>query len=295
MRQSKSFSKQQRAKMIFRTVVFLIGLAVFLAVTSWLSKLSFWSINSIQIGGIDQSGVPALQAGVENILNGSYLGIFSKRNIILYPKSAINAYLKDHDSKIEDANIHVEGLHQLSISLITKVPRAIVCPTFPDSDIIGTATSTPEGCYYSDDQGQLFTKAPVMSNDIYPVYFTPDLLDDVSSSTLPVVLSNFSQFQSAYLALKSAGLDVQAMLINDNGEYEFYVNYPVVYSSKKISPTSSKEEIHTVFVFMNNDRPLKNQVDNFLLFWPRIQPAGSVATTSLDYIDVRYGSNVFYR
>jgi len=234
-------------------------------VVSWLTKLSVFTINSIQITGADSDIAPTLQTVAEQTLFGNYLGIFSRKSIVTYPRSALVRSLRAVSPRIDDVVVRIDGLHQILIAIIEKVPSAIACPELPDFDNMSIAD-----CYLVDQSGLAFQKTTDSFPQTFNRYYVPDsvLGSNIASST------KFLQLQKAYDSVKANNIDVLAILLKPNNEYEMYVKSP--------------QKSDMTVIYLNEAQPIPDEISNLITFWTH-------ATSTLEYIDVRYGSNIFYR
>jgi hypothetical protein len=65
------------------------------------------------------------------------------------------------------------------------------------------------------------------------------------------------------------------ILIKDDGEYEMYAN--------------------DAFIYFNNKRSIVEQLKNLIEFWNHNKNENSAGSTSYESINIKYGSNNFYR
>lgn len=291
MRQSSSFSQKRRLKRVFGSLGMLVLLALIIWGLSWFSHASFMHINFVQITGADQDIVPVLQSVAEQSLDGNYLGLFSKRNALIYSRSSLISALRRADPRIDMVNVSLSGFHQVSVSVTQRTPAAMVCSGFPDFDP-AQANDSPDQCYFTDTAGYVYARAPKFSGQPYETYYMPELPDSVASSSDNAVLGQyattteeFTRLHELYAGAKTAGIDVRALLVNAGGEYEMYASRP-------LSTTSDP-----IVIYFDSGSSLSKQLSNLTTFWSQSSaiPRNRHATSSLEYIDVRYGSNVFYR
>lgn len=282
LRQSTGFTEHRRWVRIGFIVggfMLAIGAVWFL---SWFSRAEFMTIQSIQIVGADPDIVPRLQANADQALNGSYLGLFARRNALLFPRDYIEGIARAFPS-IDTAHVRRDGLRQLVISVNERKPVAVVCPRFPDPDIDAGATSTGghsvvSACYFTDQSGYIFKEAPTYSDLVYQRYFVPALIDVGSElvGRFATSTEEFIRIEQAYALVRRAGIDVLGVLIADDGEYEMYT-------------------ADMTLIYFNNKRSMVEQMGNLITFWNNERTAGRADTLrSLEHIDVRYGSNIFF-
>ena len=294
-RQSASYVEHRRKKAAWVLAGFIVIVTLGVIILSWVSKLSMFKIYNVRIDGADPDITPSLQSAALSVLDGYYFGFFSKSNALIYPRGAIIRSVKEASGRIDSVETHLNDLHQISISVIEKTPSALACPDFPnlDSDDISSTTHPStilspvsiDQCYFADKSGLIYAVAPDISGNIYPRYYIPE----VSSASSTAIIGDYATSTEAFLRLQSfynnvqaAGIEIESVLIKEKGEYEMYVQNP---------------DMSIAIIYFNESRPLTDELSNLISFWNYMitNTRATKKTISFDYIDVRYGTNVFYR
>ncbi|MEK7641427.1 MAG: hypothetical protein AAB365_00355 [Patescibacteria group bacterium] len=295
-RQSKSFTTKRRARTLLGVFGGIALVAGFLYIVSALSRVGPLTIETVRISGIDaESEQLALRASALGALEGSYLGIFSRANTLIYPKRTIVAKIKDQLASVERVSIDRDGAHTLNISIVEKEPAALVCVTLPDFNGTDLSLEDPGSCYFADGGGYIFKKAPSFTGNIYHRYYVPDLVSEASSTESVVGKSatssdEFKALEKLYSTASANGIVSDAILIKANREYELYARNP-----PPVGAASSAAS--TVVIYFNTLTSLEEQTANLVSFWKHMvdQARAKRETLQFDSIDVRYGANVFYR
>src|SRR5581483_4179500 len=118
--QVKIYQKKLKEKR--RKRVFLISLYTFAALVliacglSYLSGLEYLSLGKIEVEGNIRVSEPAITSIVLNDIKGNYLGLFAKRNILLYPQEEIR---KDIEAlpAVKSANVTRKDATTLLVTL----------------------------------------------------------------------------------------------------------------------------------------------------------------------------------
>ena len=273
VKQSLGFNKKRKSTRFLRLFIGIVVVAVVVFVISWFVRLPIFVINSIQINGADSDIAPLLQTAADKTLEGNYMGIFSRRSIITYPRSGLAKNLKDISPRIDSVIVHADGLHQILIAVIEKTPSVIACPELPDFD-----NHSLTGCYLVDKNGFAFQNVP----DSYPQTYARFYAPDATLGSFVASSSRFSQLQNAYDTVSQKGINVQGILIKPGYEYEMYV----------------KGKSDMTVIYFNEAQPIMKEISNLITFWSNgvvASSSSSSSPSSLEYIDVRYGSNIFYR
>ncbi len=276
--QSKQFESRKKAQIYLKS--FLIVLDIFLVIFAF-SKITY--LNVLQIKDISVVGTrPDIATNIkdrtEKILDGSYLGLFSKANLFLYPRSRLSASIENIAPEIQSISIRRNGLRGLKIDVVPKQVSAKVCAGLPEPSFIENIDSEPANCYLVDWSGKIFGPSNLASTTGNTnVYFIPDL--DVASTSTEILVnryattsSEFTDLQTFYNQSRDSELEPKFILVKESGEYEMYAKDTVIY--------------------FNNQSSLSSQLQNLILFYNKMSKEQN---TEFEYIDVRFGSNVFYR
>ena len=272
---------------IVASIVAIVSLAFAL---SRFSALEYFSIESVRVYGADSDIVPIVQLVAYDAIQGSFLGIFSKSNAFIYPKAALTAAVINASPRILSAEVSRDGSKSLIISVTEKSPAAIVCAGLPDFDQNG-ALSDDGDCYAADESGLLFKKMAVSTGTPQIMrYYVPDLPDDVSAiGSHATSTVEFAALQSFVAGARSAGIKPEGILFKDGGEYEMYAD-----SSARSSGAATSSPL--IVVYLNDKAGFVSELSDMAAFWSHMTAsAGAGAPPSFEYIDLRYGSNVFYR
>lgn len=294
-KQSIYFTKKKRERTILRYGLgFILSIIIIWGIT-FIVNLKSINISSAEVYGIDTETTKLIRQKVNETIEGKYLWLFAKSNIFLYPKDKIAAAVQALTPRIEQVTVSLKDHDILAITVKEKVGQAIICNGLPDfiENIINLEKS--EGCYFADQNGVIFSEAPVFSGSAYKRYYVPDI--DVASTTQNLIGSQiidsvkFKKIETFYDAVRQARITAQAILIKPDGEYELYINNPVQMGD------NAEDISSTAVVYLDSKSSFEDQLANLVSFWTNQLSVGrsSGKMPVFDSIDVRYGSNVFYR
>lgn len=292
--QSKSFARTRRERRIWAAGLIVVVLLAWIFVLSRLSYLNAFSINNVQVYGADPDIVATLRSAALSELDGSYLKLFARADAALYPKTAIAAAIMAASPRINSVDIHHAGIHGLSVTVNERTPAAIVCNELPDF------TSDPESdsnCYFADSRGLIFESASTSASELPDRYYEPDLSAPLGSYATST--AEFEGLQSFMRQAHEAGLEPMGMLFKDNGEYEFYVMNPSAISSSAghAGEVATGTAPDIAVIYLNDAAGLPTELSDLTAFWNKEMSDGRAAGNlpRFESIDLRYGSNVFYR
>jgi hypothetical protein len=147
IRQTKLAARRRR-RIVFMSVYGVAAAGIFLCGLSYISQLPSFAVSQITVEGNSRLSAAAIQSIVFKDLIGNYMGLFSKRNIFLYQKQAIQ-----HDilalPLVKTATISQQGLTGITVSITERDQTSRWC-----SGVTGISD-----CYSVDDSGFIFAKA----------------------------------------------------------------------------------------------------------------------------------------
>lgn len=268
--QSKKFEGIKRKKKYTVYGLIVLNLFLFIFCLARFSSLDYFDIKSVTVKGAQYQISQKIEYQVSKILYGKYFGIFSKSSIFTYPKNQLISSIGQISPDLQSVNIYKDGRNGIVVDVVSKKPNAVVCPTLPDDNM------DINPCYFVDWSGLVFDKATT-TTEMIRTYYMPSLSDSTTTESLvglyATTSSDFIKLENLYKKIIESNLLPDYILLNNNGELEIYVNDMVVY--------------------MNNGRSYDEQFENFLAFWNHSNLERP--NVSYEYIDVRYGSNVFFR
>jgi hypothetical protein len=245
----------------------------------------------VQVSGVDDGIIPHIKDTVMNALSGEYIGLISRANVLFYPRKQIEEEIMAKFDEAAMVKVDSVDRHTVRVSIKEKDPAGLLCPTLPDFNGNDILLDNPSSCYFVDESGFIFKKAPSFSGDVYSRYYVPDLapqLDASASSTLVGLFATstaeFKIVHEFYDIMKRNNIVTDALLMKGGGEYELYIRNPGESSS-------------TAVIYFNTLSSTTEQAANFLSFWNHMTATASGRGESIqfDYIDVRYGDNVYHR
>ncbi len=290
-RQSKMFTAKRRARGITRVITSAGVVCVIFLICWGIASWSAFTITSVQISGIDQEEVAAVHDKAMELLSGTYAGIFPRNNSLIYPRSGIRASIEGTYQEVASVDVHRTDRHTITIALDEKKPAALVCATLPDFDGDEVSLADAGACYFTDETGLMFKKAPAFSGTVYNRYYIPDLASGNGGATSTALVgayatstAEFAAIQRIYAAVQQSDIVADAMLMKGGGEYELYVRNPDMGSS-------------TAVIYFNTISPVAEQISNLVSFWNHEVDVARTKRQQVefDYIDVRYSPNVYHR
>jgi hypothetical protein len=259
--------KKTRERRIRLTIISIVAL-VAVAIPVYLLKTSRFQITNLVVVGNSVTQYEDIQKIVVDKINANYLWIFPKSNDAVYPKSAIKNTLFQNIPRLNSINISLSNPHTLVVSVTENSPSALYCTDT-------TNPVDPSGCYFLDKTGYIFSEAPSFSGGVYVVYTSQPLIDSPLKKSF-LTPEKFAPLNNFLESLSKIGLSPKTFI--DKGD-----EYNVVLSNNAVVMWKSSADLDTI----------QSDLESFLSD-PNFLKERSGLQRIL-YIDLRFGSKVFYK
>jgi len=248
--------KRRREKAAKIAAAIFAAFLLFL-VAAFLSNLPSVRIASVEIEGVSAIPNEGLNQVISEELDGKYLGLFSKSNILLYPRKELLAKVESAFKRIKSADFHMKNLTTVILSVEERKPAGFWCHSRGSDPLFS------KNCYFLDESGFIFAPAPDFFGTTYlKFYGGPESFGQIN-----LFLSKLSLFKVKPIELSVSG----------DGDYEIAIE-----GGGRIIVNPAKDlavALENLRVLLTQSELSKNQ--DFPL--------------ALDYIDLRYGNKVFYK
>ncbi|TSC61389.1 MAG: Uncharacterized protein G01um1014107_8 [Parcubacteria group bacterium Gr01-1014_107] len=170
--------KRRRRGIISRLILYpLLLLSVFLGL-SFLSSARFLLIEKVEVYGNQAVAEEDLRNLVEAELKGSFLGLFSKRNIFLYPKKLVEAKLVNQFERLSSVGISLKNFKILRVEVKEREAAAIWCRRRTSDEEEGRNKeklseideALSEECFFVDTLGFIFASSADSPGDSFLRY-----------------------------------------------------------------------------------------------------------------------------
>ena len=261
---------------MFLVILILVGL-------SFLSKWQRINIDNIQISGNKVVETKMIEDVVKEKLAGNYLWFFPRTNFLLYPKGEIEKELAMRFKRLKDISFSVKNLKTLDISLTERTALYTYCGAqLPELN------SSQQNCYFMDDSGYIFDKAPFFSGEIYLKFYGTTSVGSPTPETDPsgsyFFQPNFTKLISFKENLKKIGLKPIVFFIQDDGDINMFLS----------SSSASQMGPEIMFKADSDFEKVAENLQTVLTTEP-LQTDFKNKYSSLLYIDLRFGNKVYYK
>lgn len=253
-----------------RRTLFSVGICIFFIALCgallWLANASFLRIKTITIAGAKTVAAAAVEAEVKKELVGSYLFIFPKNNIFLYPKETIKAGLLAANPTLKTVEVRVENFSTISVLALDREPRALWC---------GEAANSPVPCVLLDEDGVAYAGAPDFSDNPYKKYF-----GKLSQQQLPQHFLTPEEFHSLAalidaIAQNQAGQEITSVFVD--GERDVRISFANGFALL-FALEDDGGEVFERFTLALTSEPFKTH-----------------ALAEFEYLDLRFGDKLYYK
>ena len=276
------YKNQKRKNTIRNTGLYACIFVTIIILLSFLSRIDKFKIKDVNINGNSIVDTETIKALVSNELKGNYLYFLPKTNILFYPKNKIQNALLLNFKRLKDVNISLDKDRNLIISVSERKGFYIWCGFESNFEIENTSK---ESCYFMDDQGYVFDKAPYFSGQVYFKfygYFTNNSNEDFLGKYFKP--SIFSKLITIKERVSLVGLKPLAIYILPSGEIDMYLargKNSLVYPKIIFKEDNDFEKIQGDLESALSTEPLKtNIVTNY---------------GNLLYLDLKIKNKVFYK
>ncbi len=270
--------KKRRRKFFFRKLTFLIvGLVLLFGIFTYVSSLSKLNISSIEIVGNKITDTEDIKSVVNENLAGKYLWLFPKSNLFFYPKKEIKLALAENFKRLNNINLSIQNGNVLEVSTDERKGLYVWCGAS------ATQTEAEENCYFMDESGYIFDKAPYFSGEVY-FKFYGEVSDSISPSGFYFEEADFSRLIALKEMLAALHVEPVALYKMEDGDIKIYL------SDKSGAPMGPE-------ILLKIDSDFKKVVENLqsaLATEPLLSQFKN-KYSSLLYIDLRFGNKVYYK
>lgn len=283
---SQSLTRKRRKKKVMKLWIVFFCICLFLALITWLISLPSMAIKKIVVVGNTNVTSEEIQRIGDDILNSKYVGLFSKRNALLYPKDKIERTLLQTYPRISAVGIETESFEILNIKIKEREAVSIWCAAIQ--------------CYLVDKDGYIFAEyheklGDTVGGDVTNINPDKELGQlpklyggDQFVGPEPVGKSIFTKklylnIRDAITELQQSGLAINSVHVYSRDEIVFTVlgGGKLIFSDRKPFEVSLED--------------LKSSLKSSVFSGSTSSSSKIVLPARFEYIDVRFGNKVFYK
>jgi len=147
--QSKVRARRKKRRILVASLIGAAALLVFGGLV-WLAHAPFMRITAVDVSGESTLQTADISNAVLADIAGSYLYLFPKNNIFLYPKFKTETDLARQMPTIAKVTVNAKDFHTLNVAITERVPKALWC---------GASISSASACFWLDQDGVAYAAA----------------------------------------------------------------------------------------------------------------------------------------
>jgi hypothetical protein len=270
----KALRKRENEHRLFVAVAVSATVLIALCAVVMIIRLPWFSITEVRISGTEVTPVEKVKSAVIGELSGHRFFIIPNNSVLVYPRKKILEMIAREFPRLSDTTISPINLKTLSLATSERAGVYLWC---------GEEFEETTECYFTDDNGYLFARAPEFSGTIYLKVFggTTVAKENALGATI-LSPEEFKEVVSFSEGLDRIGFTPHAVLLL--GEtYEFLISSSPNPSLGRIIVRANDEG---AVLLKNLDAairvdPLKTKLEKY--------------KQGLEYIDLRFSKKVYYK
>ena len=272
--------RKSRARKLRLFFLYFLLFIIIVGVVAFFSGNRHVLIDNIEISGTHIINQDEVKNNINEVISGKYVYLFSKSNSFIYPHKKIYDNLISNFPRIESLSISREGLKTLHVDIVERIGSYLYC----GENIPENKEEIGENCYFLNNDGYIFDKAPYFSGNVYLKYYMPiDGEVDNYLGKQMTDIDNFHKLQRFIDNITSLGFKPTHILEEPNGEYSLYLEHEENATAPKI--------------IFKKDNNLDVILDNLSLSMRKKEFADEINSkyNTLLYIDLRFKNKVLYK
>jgi hypothetical protein len=257
----------------------LVLAAIFFIALGGVSHNEKWRIDDIVVTGVEIVSPADITTLVQQELLGNYFWAYARDNSFLFPKLEIEHALLEKFPRLEAVVVKRIDAHTVNIIATERKPYGLWC-----GEIFNAEPHELLPCWFIDDEGFIFDKAPIISQGVYlEVYGAIEGRTKETPIGGRVPEIRFSRADNLAELLRTRVGDPLRILLKSDGEFEIVMQSSAQYSMLANVILKLKDEMVPVTI-----------VDTLISAMNEEFPTGAARTKKLLYVDMRFGNKIFF-
>jgi hypothetical protein len=263
-----------------------LSILFFVLVLSIVGALAFFSndkhvtIDKVEINGTHIINQEEVLKEIFQDISGKYIYLFSRANSFIYPHKKVYNNLLLNFPRIESLSLKRDGLKILKVDIVERMGSYLYCGT----SIPENKEDLGENCYFLNNDGFIFDKAPYFSGNVYFKYYMslePNTMDPLGKQMIDI--DRFHELARFVDGITSLGFKPTHLIVEQDGTHSLYLDHGVSDTTPKIT--------------FKNDNDLGVILDNITLSMRKKEFADEINSkyNTLLYIDLRFNNKVLYK
>ncbi len=264
---------------LYKILAAVILVVLFAVALGGASQHSKWGISTIKVSGVQVVAEEEVRLLIRTLLEGNYYFLYARDNSFIFPRREIETQILETFPRIKSVSIRREGAHTIVIDVAERKPFMLWCGETFEGEM-----PTLAECWFIDDQGFVFSHAPIFSEGVYREIYAPLIYRNEGTPLHAAIPS--SRFLFAYSLVdgieRGVG-DIARVFIKPEGQYG------VVVRANELYP-----ELIDAELYFKDGQGAERLMYNILSALPVQFPPDTISEKKLLYIDLRFGNKVFF-
>jgi len=256
-------AQRKRKRMVIFAVSCTACLALATGGLSWLSYQSAFNITRIAVSGAKEISEENVVRTVRDVLEDDKWHVFSRSNILLYPKDEILSALEQEYPRARSFTVSRVSLLEgaLSVRIEEREPYALWCRDKEHTE-----------CFILDETGLIYAPMPNPA-DAHLFVFRGGFADTPDPSAMVFLSGYFDYVKSVREIFASSSEPTEFVVINEKDYEVLFASGMRIIASFRQLPARVKQNMETV---LSSDTLRGKE-------------------KSIDYIDLRFGNRVYFK
>jgi hypothetical protein len=274
----EDIKRKRRNRRVRLSILVCILVITIIGALGFYSSNRYVTFNKVVVTGTRIINISEVERTVEAMLAGKYLYIFSRNNSFIYPENQIYDKLMATFPRIDRLSLRRDGLNNLKIEISERAGSYLYCgASVPEVEV-----EVGENCYFVNNDGYIFDKAPYFSGNVYFKYYVPlpENTEPLSSQMLPS--EDFHKLVRFVDGISSLGLKPTHLVIGAINSF--------LYLEHEATATAP-------YIILKGENNLEDIFNNLSSSMEKSEFANEIHSkyTTLLYIDLRFKNKVLYK
>lgn len=270
----------RRVKRMRLVILFFILLVFIIGGLAFFSANNKVVIDKVVVSGNHIIDEEDIEKEINKNISGRYVYLFSRNNSFIYPHKKIYDSLLVTFPRIEKLSIYRDNLKTLHIDISERTGSYLYC----GENLPENKSEVGENCYFVNNDGFIFDKAPYFSGNVYFKYYM--MIENSTSDPLGkqmLEIDRFHELARFIDAINSIGFNPIYISLDQMGTYSLYLD-------------ANKGGTLPKIIFKDKD-DFRIIQDNLFLAMKKKEFSSEINSRydTLLYIDLRFKNKVLYK
>jgi hypothetical protein len=151
----KGIDARKRKRLMWTSILWISSVLVAFFGLAWLSHAGFMSMKAVEVEGAARISPDEVRAVADGAMAGNHLGLFSRRNALLYPQDAIRDAVAAFPAALS-VEVGRKRFNIVEISVVERKEEARWCSDGSGDEALG---GLDVGCFSVDEDGLIFDRS----------------------------------------------------------------------------------------------------------------------------------------